>query len=1067
MVRRRACTVSASVVLTLVGAAAGCRSLDFDGAGTSLGDRHILAGRTSSGGRLTVGEVGARRFISRTADLSGLQEAFRTHLALEVDVLGAIHLWGAGRVTQFDPSIGAGPLGLMRTPERSLAGERVTDLDVRQLVQDNELLCFQAAAYLALGIPIPTAGACPVRMTSGDMDDLAFFARRLVLTPRFDRIELRWRAPVAGELSAPTLSARVPVDVDFDLNLAPALLFTVDITAAEYDVALQPALCTRRAGSGCIADNNPHFDGYRTSTDNVAVPDFGLDVSASARMTRFESSIGPNPLCVAIPFAGPAVCAAQTIAAGVVRAILEARFRSLGAGMAAFVNGLTRGFSPILPGARFATFQVPGVPVRIPITDPANELYNNSLLIISRGNVGRFPPAIGPAPEAAKIIDTVPNASREARRIFVAPLEALGRPPAAVTVTSAAFVGPPAEPDGAATFAFTIDSDGDGFDDTADLCPGVTDTDVDGDGRPDDTDGDGIGDACDLCGGIGTSDNGDYDGDGLGNGCDCDIDGDTCPNNLLDGTRWLGAPGECAALPVPGFPDQNPRLRNPEAGLLSCPRSAPFRDVDCDGIIDDCDNDYDNDGIPNESDNCPRGRGHGTFVVGIDDNPDQTDTNGDDVGDLCDLFCSGPTDDRCTSTPDPFFEIIGAPAPGGSPSADCARDPVCQMLADFEPRCAFSDPCPPPPGDPPPSADFLHFFNRDHQTVQTISSTEIGADQGLGPALASVPDLDGDGLADFVVGSPGFDACSGSGRRRACQVDLGEVIAVSSRNGAVLWRLRLGPAGSRFGAGLASFGTLLAVGAPGAPNAVGAATGSVYFFDVSSGPSYLDQATGADAGEQFGASVVLAPDVTGDGIGELLVSAPRANGPAGLLAGRVDALTFGGNRVARFDGPVAGGRLGSDSSAVMARAQGPAGVLAGAPNANSGAGLVVFFSWDGAVSWVAIGAAGENLGASIAPAADFDADGSEEIAVGAAGANGGRGVVRVFDVFGRVVDELHIPIGSGFGTYVAVPGDVDRNGTPDLTVTVSDLADAGGFYAAQFLRFDGLGGQKPPKDPIP
>ncbi len=49
-----------------------------------------------------------------------------------------------------------------------------------------------------------------------------------------------------------------------------------------------------------------------------------------------------------------------------------------------------------------------------------------------------------------------------------------------------------------------------------------------------------------------------------------------------------------------------------------------FQDLDHDGIADCVDNDDDNDGIPDGRDNCPF-----TF------NPDQTDTNGNGIGDAC------------------------------------------------------------------------------------------------------------------------------------------------------------------------------------------------------------------------------------------------------------------------------------------------------------------------------------------------------------------------------------------------------------------------------------------------
>ncbi len=152
-----------------------------------------------------------------------------------------------------------------------------------------------------------------------------------------------------------------------------------------------------------------------------------------------------------------------------------------------------------------------------------------------------------------------------------------------------------------------VDSDGDGFVDACDRCPNADDApDLDSDGVPNcldncpmiantdqsDTDGDGEGDVCDTlnqqpiddCNGNGTD-----DADDLANGTSEDCDG----NNL---------PDECEV------------------------------DSDGDGTIDACDKcegeddglDTDGDDVPDCADNCPETA-----------NADQTDTDGNGVGDEC------------------------------------------------------------------------------------------------------------------------------------------------------------------------------------------------------------------------------------------------------------------------------------------------------------------------------------------------------------------------------------------------------------------------------------------------
>jgi len=154
------------------------------------------------------------------------------------------------------------------------------------------------------------------------------------------------------------------------------------------------------------------------------------------------------------------------------------------------------------------------------------------------------------------------------------------------------------------------DGDGDGTADCDDLCPsdsekvtegicgcGVADTDTDGDGTPDcndtcddtiDTDGDGISDCVDTC-----DDTIDTDGDGIS---DCV---DTCDDTIdTDGDGTADCEDLCPT-----------DVGKVEGGVCGC--GVADTDVDADGVAD-C------------VDNCP-----------LDYNPDQTDTNGNGLGDAC------------------------------------------------------------------------------------------------------------------------------------------------------------------------------------------------------------------------------------------------------------------------------------------------------------------------------------------------------------------------------------------------------------------------------------------------
>lgn len=217
------------------------------------------------------------------------------------------------------------------------------------------------------------------------------------------------------------------------------------------------------------------------------------------------------------------------------------------------------------------------------------------------------------------------------------------------------------------------DSDGDGIPDGLDNCPQVPNPPANPGDPQADNDGDGSGDACDSDSGA----PGDSDGDGvlddvdncplnnpgqedfnqngigdvceqnpaIGPGIDRDGDGipdvteitvtftdpdeaDTDGDGINDGTEIVNLSDPNAADPD----DDNicdgtiPIAGDCDAGPDNCPLvSNPDQtDTDGNGVGDVCEGDADGDGTPNESDNCP--------IVPND----QTDTDNDGIGDACD-----------------------------------------------------------------------------------------------------------------------------------------------------------------------------------------------------------------------------------------------------------------------------------------------------------------------------------------------------------------------------------------------------------------------------------------------
>jgi hypothetical protein len=275
--------------------------------------------------------------------------------------------------------------------------------------------------------------------------------------------------------------------------------------------------------------------------------------------------------------------------------------------------------------------------------------------------------------------------------------------------------------------------------------------------------------------------------------------------------------------------------------------------------------------------------------------------------------------------------------------------------------------------------------------VRPLFTFEGSAEGGrFGASVAGAGDVDGDGYPDVVVGAPHVDGVGSSS---------GEVRAFSGWDGELLWVVAGDAAGDWFGFSVDGAGDVdgdgtrdVVVGSPlGTPP-----EGSAYVLSGLTG-AVLWAWAGDAPGDRFGHAVCGAGDVNADGVPDVTVGAPLADG-AGTFAGRVR----------------------------------------------------VFSGADGSVLHTFDGSAWDQCGSSVGAAGDVDGDGWDDMVVGAPLADGSAfnsGTATVYS--GATGASLHVwhgaVAGDRFGSVVRGAGDVDGDGTPDLLI---------GIPAADVIAFD-------------
>lgn len=164
-----------------------------------------------------------------------------------------------------------------------------------------------------------------------------------------------------------------------------------------------------------------------------------------------------------------------------------------------------------------------------------------------------------------------------------------------------------------------------------------------------------------------------------------------------------------------------------------------------------------------------------------------------------------------------------------------------------------------------PNVGQVFVFSGTTGALLRILASGVTGD-GFGTSLAGLPDVDGDGRGDVVVGAP-RDATNGP--------DSGGIHVFSGSSGALLWA-GSGNQGDRLGACVDTVwdrdGDGLADVVAGAPQP-GTGPGRAYVLSGGSGV-IREQFVGEAFGDLFGAAVADATDLDQDGRGDIIVGAP-------------------------------------------------------------------------------------------------------------------------------------------------------------------------------------------------
>lgn len=329
-------------------------------------------------------------------------------------------------------------------------------------------------------------------------------------------------------------------------------------------------------------------------------------------------------------------------------------------------------------------------------------------------------------------------------------------------------------------------------------------------------------------------------------------------------------------------------------------------------------------------------------------------------------------------------------------------------------------------------------------TGRRIASLKgIAAVDRYGSALAFVPDLNGDGKAELVIGSSTFDAPKISGGFR---VGAGRVEVRSAKNGGtVLWEVQGSTDFGNLGETVAALPDLngdgkaeIAVGA--SRGQVGGSRDGIAFVLSGANGSVVTQNDALFPEERWASVVESAGDVNGDGTGDWLASSNIVSLPVEAIGGLDDPMGVDVSTTTSSTTTT------STTTTTLVDRVGRVSIISGKSP------FAVIKAHTGTEPR-------QRMGRSAAATGDFDGDFLGDLWIGSMGATIGNqaeaGAIDLFSGLGTFLRRIVEPTPqsfAAFGSSLAVPGSLDGGIAKDVVAgaplaTVNNRAGLGRVHA--------------------